>query len=83
MAVGTISRKTSGSTDESNGQSPLDIAVENTPGLLRGQNFEHWPCGDPRAKEHLKKKKAGVGRLFLRGIAFFWACFMKRYCASF
>jgi hypothetical protein len=39
--VGTISRKTSGSTEKFNGQNPLDIAVTNALGLLRGQNFEN------------------------------------------
>jgi hypothetical protein len=39
--VGRISRKTSDSTDKSNGQNPLDIAVTNALELLRGQNFEN------------------------------------------
>jgi hypothetical protein len=39
--VGTISRKTSDSTDKSNGQNLLDIAVTNALELLRGQNFEN------------------------------------------
>jgi hypothetical protein len=40
-AVGTISRKTSDSTDKCNGQNLLDIAVTNALELLRGQNFEN------------------------------------------
>jgi hypothetical protein len=39
--VGTISRKTSDSTDKYNGQNLLDIAVTNALELLRGQNFEN------------------------------------------
>jgi hypothetical protein len=39
--VGTISRKTSDSTDKFNGQNPLDIAITNALELLRGQNFEN------------------------------------------
>jgi hypothetical protein len=39
--IGTISRKTSDSTDKFNGQNPLDIAVANALELLRGQNFEN------------------------------------------
>lgn len=39
--VGTISRKTSDSTDKCNGQNLLDIAVTNALELLRGQNFEN------------------------------------------
>jgi hypothetical protein len=41
MRVGTISRKTSDSTDKLNGQNPLDIAIPNALGLLRGQSFEN------------------------------------------
>jgi hypothetical protein len=48
------SRKTSDSTDKFNGQNPLDIAITNALGLLRGQNFENWPRGDPRATGHAK-----------------------------
>jgi hypothetical protein len=40
-AIGTISRKTSDSTDKLNGQNPLDIAVTDALELLRGQNFEN------------------------------------------
>jgi hypothetical protein len=39
--AGTISRKTSDSTDESNSQNPLDIVIANALELLRGQNFEN------------------------------------------
>jgi hypothetical protein len=39
--LGTISRKTSDSTDKFNGQNPLDIAITNALELLRGQNFEN------------------------------------------
>jgi hypothetical protein len=39
--LGTISRKMSDSTDKSNGQNPLDIAITNALELLRGQNFEN------------------------------------------
>jgi hypothetical protein len=39
--VGTISRKTSDSTDKFNGQNLLDIAVTNALEILRGQNFEN------------------------------------------
>jgi hypothetical protein len=39
--IGTISRTTSDSTDKSNGQNLLDIAVTNALELLRGQNFEN------------------------------------------
>jgi hypothetical protein len=39
--VGTISRKTSDSTDKFNGQNPIDIAITNAIELLRGQNFEN------------------------------------------
>jgi hypothetical protein len=42
--IGTISRKTSGSTGKFNGQYPLDIAVTNALQLLRGQNFEKGPA---------------------------------------
>jgi hypothetical protein len=52
--VGTISRKTSDSTDEFNDQNPLDIAVTNALELLRGQNLENWPRGDPRTTGHAK-----------------------------
>jgi hypothetical protein len=52
--LGTISRKTSDSTDKFNGQNPLDIAIANAFELLRGQNFENWPRGDPRATRHAK-----------------------------
>jgi hypothetical protein len=41
VVLGTISRKTSDSTDKFNGQNPLDIAVTNALELLRGQNFEN------------------------------------------
>jgi hypothetical protein len=41
LVIGTISRKTSDSTDKLNGQNPLDIAVTNALELLRGQNFEN------------------------------------------
>jgi hypothetical protein len=34
--LGTISRKTSDSTDKFNGQNPLDIAIANALELLRG-----------------------------------------------
>jgi hypothetical protein len=40
LLVGTISRKTSDSTDKFNGQNLLDIAITNALELLRGQNFE-------------------------------------------
>jgi hypothetical protein len=43
--VGTISRKTSDSTDKCNGQNLLDIAVTNALELLRGQNFR---CNDTK-----------------------------------
>jgi hypothetical protein len=39
--VGTISRKTSDSTDKCNGQNLVDIAVTNALELIRGQNFEN------------------------------------------
>jgi hypothetical protein len=39
--IGTISRKTSDSTDKFNCQNLLDIAVTNALELLRGQNFEN------------------------------------------
>jgi hypothetical protein len=39
--IGTISRKTSDSTDKCNGQNLLDIDVTNALELLRGQNFEN------------------------------------------
>jgi hypothetical protein len=41
--LGTISRKTSDSTDKFNGQNPLDIAIANALELLRGHNFEIDP----------------------------------------
>jgi hypothetical protein len=41
LQLGTISRKTSDSTDKSNGQNPFDIAITNALELLRGQNFEN------------------------------------------
>jgi hypothetical protein len=41
LTVGTISRKTSDSTDKFNGQNPSDIAITNALELLRGQNFEN------------------------------------------
>jgi hypothetical protein len=41
FGLGTISRKTSDSTDKCNGQNLLDIAVTNALELLRGQNFEN------------------------------------------
>jgi hypothetical protein len=41
LLIGTISRKTSDSTDKCNGQNLLDIAVTNALELLRGQNFEN------------------------------------------
>jgi hypothetical protein len=41
VELGTISRKTSDSTDKCNGQNLLDIAVTNALELLRGQNFEN------------------------------------------
>jgi hypothetical protein len=47
--LGTISRKTSESTEKFNGKNPLDIAITNALELLRGQNFENIPRGDPRA----------------------------------
>jgi hypothetical protein len=39
--LGTISRKTSDSTEKFNGQNPLNIAVTNALEFLRGQNFEN------------------------------------------
>jgi hypothetical protein len=39
--VGTISRKTSDSTDKFNGPNLLEIAATNALELLRGQNFEN------------------------------------------
>jgi hypothetical protein len=41
LSLGTISRKTSDSTDKFNGKTPLDIAVTNALGLLRGQTSEN------------------------------------------
>jgi hypothetical protein len=41
LTAGTISRKTSDSTDKFDGQNLLDIAVTNALELLRGQNFEN------------------------------------------
>jgi hypothetical protein len=41
LLIGTISRKTSDSTDKCNSQNLLDIAVTNALELLRGQNFEN------------------------------------------
>jgi hypothetical protein len=41
VVVGTISRKTSESTEKFNGQNLLDIAVTNALELARGQNFEN------------------------------------------
>jgi hypothetical protein len=54
-----ISRKTSDSKDKFNGENPLDIAITNCAianalELIRGQNFENWPRGDPRATRHAK-----------------------------
>jgi hypothetical protein len=49
-----ILRKSTNSTDKSNGQNPLDIAITNAHEQLRGQNFENWPRGDPRATRHAK-----------------------------
>jgi hypothetical protein len=41
IKAGTISRKTSDSTDKPNGQNSLDIAIANALELLRGQNYEN------------------------------------------
>jgi hypothetical protein len=50
---------TSDSTEKSNGQNPLDIAVcvTNALELLRGQNFENCPRSDPRATGHAKHEQ--------------------------
>jgi hypothetical protein len=54
LLQGTVSRKTSESTDKFNGQNPLNVAMTNALEFLRGQNFENWPRGDPRATGHTK-----------------------------
>jgi hypothetical protein len=63
IRIGTISRKTSDSTDKFNGQNPLDIAVANALELLRGQNFENGPRGDPRATRHASKYEKNMAKM--------------------